>query len=109
MDDLQDNSHGPLDGTSPSDAPPEQKRSLSTRNCKEPTSTPVPTSPLKFSERETIRDLILEEAKKLPDVRQDRIKRIRAALQSREYHISSDLVADKILENMQLDESSRQE
>jgi flagellar biosynthesis anti-sigma factor FlgM len=56
-----------------------------------------------------LQELAQEEAKRIPDIRQERVDQIRAALQSGEYQISSDLTADRIIEDTLLNESSTQD
>ncbi|MDX1411612.1 MAG: flagellar biosynthesis anti-sigma factor FlgM, partial [Nitrospirales bacterium] len=62
-----------------------------------------------LADRSALISLVQEEAKRIPDIRQDRVEQIRAALQSRNYHISSDLLADKIIQEILLDEPSTQD
>ncbi len=109
MDDPHTNSRSPKDRTSPTDRGPEQKNPSFARNGQEPLSKPLPIDPIDLTDPQTLHDLIQREAKQIPDVRKDRIKRIRDALESREYHISSDLLADRIIQDILLDESSTQD
>jgi anti-sigma28 factor (negative regulator of flagellin synthesis) len=109
MDDPHTNSRFPKDRTSPTGAGPEQENPSSARNGQEPLSQPLPIDPIDLTDPQALYDLIQREAKQIPDVRKDRIKRIRDALESREYHISSDLLADRIIQDIFLDESSTQD
>ena len=65
--------------------------------------------PLTPSQRKSLHDFILEEAKRLPDIRQDRVNQIRTALKAGNYRIASDLIADRILQDTIVDNSSNQE
>jgi len=85
-------------GGSPTDQDDNDLNSLSASN-----------TPLTPSQQSSLHDFIQEEAKCLPDIRQDRVDQIRAALKSGNYRISSDLIADRILQDTILDESSNQD
>ena len=86
----------------PGNAPSVSKR-------KEPISKTLPPDPLASVDRLALDRFVREEAKRLPDIRQDRVNQIRAALDSGKYHISSDLIADKIIQDILLHESPAQD
>ena len=53
--------------------------------------------------------LAQKEAERIPDIRQNRVDQIRQALESGDYQVSSDLVADRILQDVIVDESTNQD
>ena len=108
-DDPHANSRPPQGGSSPLGARSEQENPLSVQNDKEPTSKALLTEPIDLADPEALLDAVQEEAKRLPDIRQERVDQIRAALQSGEYQISSDLIADRIIQDTLLNESSTED
>lgn len=109
MDDPHANSLPTQDSSSPSGARSDQEKAHSVQNGKEPTSKALPPNTIDLADREALHHFVQEEAKRIPDIRQDRVDQIRAALESREYHISSNLIADRIIQDILLDESSTQD
>lgn len=109
MDNPPSHPHLPADSTSPFGGSSEAEHSPVAKNDQEPPVEAFSIPPLDLSDRQTLQDIVRKEAKRIPDIRQDRIKRIRAALESREYPISSDLLADRIIQDMLSDESNKEE
>ncbi len=96
MKDPHPNSQSSQESSSPSDSPSKAAKAF-------------PPDPIDLAERSALISFVQKEAKRIPDIRQDRVEQIRAALQSRNYHISSDLLADKIIQDILLDEPSAQD
>ena len=109
MKDPHTNSH-PTQGTkSPSDPRANEAKAQPVENDKESASKALPPDPIDLTDRSALISFVQAEAKRIPDIRQDRVEQIRAALQSRNYHISSDLLADKIIQDILLDHPSAQD
>ena len=108
-DNLHKNSRSSINGASPIRERSDKKKSPSGQKGKEALTNSLRPDPLKPSNRQTLSNFVKEEAKRIPDVRRDRIKQIRAAIQSREYHISSNLLADRIIQDILWDEYPIQE
>ena len=66
-------------------------------------------SPMELADADSVQKFVREEAKRIPDIRQERVDRIRAALKTGEYPVYSDLLADRIIEDTLLNESSPQD
>ena len=103
------NSRPTPNNSSPSGPRSKTAKAESVPKDKEPTSKFVPQDLLDLGDRSALQRFVQEEAKRIPDIRQDRVNQIRTALQSRKYHVSSGLLADKIIKDILLDESSAQD
>ncbi|UCE64410.1 MAG: flagellar biosynthesis anti-sigma factor FlgM [Nitrospirota bacterium] len=108
MNDPHSNSRPTQDSSSPSGPRSKPATAHPVSNHKEPISKALPPDPIDLADQSALIRFVQEEAKRIPDIRQDRIDQIRAALQSRKYHISSDLIADQIIQDILLDEPSAQ-
>ena len=109
MDKPRPHSISPPDTQSPKPPRSGQDSSLPVRNGKELIPRASPRKPIKRAHRRSLQKLAQEEAKRIPDIRQERVDQIRAALQSGEYQISSDLIADRIIQDTLLNESSTED
>ena len=109
MKDPHTNSFPTQGSSSPSGPGSKQAKPQSVPNEKEPASEAFPPDTVDLSDRSAIDSFVQKEAKRIPDIRQDRVDQIRAALESRKYHITSDLIADQIIQDLLLDESSAQD
>jgi flagellar biosynthesis anti-sigma factor FlgM len=109
LNDPHANSLPTKDSSPPSGTRSEQKNAHFVHNGNQPTSNALPPDSIDLAGREALHEFVQEEAKRIPDIRQDRVDQIRAALESREYNISSNLIADRIIQDILLDESSTQD
>ena len=76
-------------------------------STKEPSSSPPQQSVTdqvtvsqSVNQHQAIQDLL----KEIPEVRHERVAQIRKALESGQYHVSSDLVADRIIRDILLNQ-----
>ena len=92
----------------PSDIPPVTKVSKSfpksegnrpPSSRKQSATVPEPTDPVILSDSGKEHQILHDTIKAIPEIRQDKVERIRSAIDSGQYRVKSDLVAARIIQD----------
>ena len=109
MDDPNATPRPPKDISGPLGGRSQDEKSNASPNEKDPNSVSSQTDSDAQVSEDSLQELARELAKRIPDIRQNRIDAIRAALESRGYDISSDRIAERIIQETIAEESSNQD
>ena len=109
MDDPNATSRPPKDTSGTLGERSKGENSKAPPNEKDPNAAPSRTRSDARPSEDSLQKLARELAKRIPDIRQDRIDAIRAEIESRGYDISNDLTAERIIQETIAEESSNPE